>query len=143
MSESLIGRNLMEPPATLLPEEPEVLARLAAGDLPEDVVPVAPESSLVWALMAEDAWSEGRAVDSYAYARVGYHRGLDALRKAGWRGAGPVPWSHKPNRGFLRALYALGRASAGIGETEEVQRIRTFLDDSDPTAAEQIEAAQA
>ena len=31
----------------------------------------------------------------------------------------------------------------GIGETEEVQRIRTFLDDSDPTAAEQIEAAQA
>ena len=133
----------MEPPATLLPEEPEVLARLAAGDLPEDVVPVAPESSLVWALMAEDAWSEGRAVDSYAYARVGYHRGLDALRKAGWRGAGPVPWSHEPNRGFLRALYALGRASAGIGETEEVQRIRTFLDDSDPTAAEQIEAAQA
>ena len=143
MSESLIGRNLMEPPATLLPEEPEVLARLAAGDLPEDVVPVAPESSLVWALMAEDAWSEGRAVDSYAYARVGYHRGLDALRKAGWRGAGPVPWSHEPNRGFLRALYALGRASAGIGETEEVQRIRTFLDDSDPMAAEQIEAAQA
>ena len=143
MSESLIGRNLMEPPATLLPEEPEVLARLAAGDLPEDVVPVAPESSLVWALMAEDAWSEGRAVDSYAYARVGYHRGLDALRKAGWRGAGPVPWSHEPKRGFLRALYALGRASAGIGETEEVQRIRTFLDDSDPTAAEQIEAAQA
>ena len=143
MSESLIGRNLMEPPATLLPEEPEVLARLAAGDLPEDVVPVAPESSLVWALMAEDAWSEGRTVDSYAYARVGYHRGLDALRKAGWRGAGPVPWSHEPNRGFLRSLYALGRASAGIGETEEVQRIRTFLDDSDPTAAEQIEAAQA
>ena len=143
MSESLIGRNLMEPPATLLPEEPEVLARLAAGDLPEDVVPVAPESSLVWALMAEDAWSEGRTVDSYAYARVGYHRGLDALRKAGWRGAGPVPWSHEPNRGFLRSLYALGRASAGIGETEEVQRIRTFLDESDPTAAEQIEAAQA
>ncbi|MDO4239338.1 DUF3151 domain-containing protein [Micrococcus sp.] len=142
MSESLIGRNLMEPPATLLPEEPEVLARLAAGDLPEDVVPVAPESSLVWALMAEDAWSEGRVVDSYAYARVGYHRGLDALRKAGWRGAGPVPWSHEPNRGFLRALYALGRASAGIGEAEEVQRIRTFLDDSDPTAAEQIEATQ-
>ena len=54
-----------------------------------------------------------------------------------------MPYDHEPNRGFLRALYALGRASAGIGETEEVQRIRTFLDDSDPTAAEQIEAAQA
>ncbi|MGC5049448.1 DUF3151 domain-containing protein [Micrococcus porci] len=143
MSESLIGKNLMEPPATLLPEEPEVLARLDAGDLPEDLVPLAPESSLVWALMAEDAWSEGRAVDSYAYSRVGYHRGLDALRRAGWRGAGPVPWSHEPNRGFLRSLYSLGRAAAAIGESAEVDRIRTFLKDSDPTAAQQIEAAQA
>ncbi|MGW9716863.1 MULTISPECIES: DUF3151 domain-containing protein [Micrococcus] len=142
MSESLIGKNLMEPPATRLPEEPEVLARLEAGDLPEDIVPVAPESSLVWALMAEDAWAEGRTVDSYAYARVGYHRGLDALRRAGWRGAGPVPYAHEPNRGFLRALYALGRAAAGIGESEEVERIRTFLRDSDPTAADQIEADQ-
>ena len=44
--------------------------------------------------------------------------------------------------GFLRALYALGRAAAGIGESEEVERIRTFLRDSDPTAAEQIEAGQ-
>ena len=142
MSESLVGRNLMEPAPTRLPEEPEVLARLEAGDLPEDIVPLAPESSLVWALMADDAWDEGRTVDSYAYARVGYHRGLDALRKSGWRGAGPVPWSHEPNRGFLRCLYALGRAAAGIGESEEVERIRTFLRDSDPTAAEQIEAAQ-
>ncbi|MDO5633746.1 MAG: DUF3151 domain-containing protein [Micrococcus sp.] len=143
MTESLIGKNLMEPPATRLPEEPEVLERLAAGDLPEDLVPLAPESSLVWALMAEDAWSEGRSVDSYAYARVGYHRGLDALRRAGWRGAGPVPFSHGPNQGFLRALYALGRAAAAIGESEEVQRIRTFLHDSDPSASEQIEALHA
>ena len=142
MAESLIGKNLMEPAPTLLPEEPEVQARLDAGDLPEDVVPVAPESSLVWALMAEDAWKEGRTVDSYAYARVGYHRGLDAVREVGWRGAGPVPYAHEPNRGFLRALYALGRAAAGIGESDEVQRIRTFLDDSDPTAAAAIEASQ-
>lgn len=142
MSESLIGRNLMEPPATLLPEEPEVQARIEAGDLPEDIVPVAPDSSLVWAMMAEDAWKEGRTVDSYAYARVGYHRGLDALRRSGWRGAGPVPYSHEPNRGFLRALYALGRAAAGIGESEEVQRIQKFLNDSDPSAQEQIEKAQ-
>ena len=61
------------------------------------------------------------------------------LRRSGWRGAGPVPWSHEPNRGFLRALYALGRAAAAIGESEEVTRIRTFLDDSDPTAAAAIE----
>ena len=95
--------------------------------------------SLAWALMADDAWSEGRTIESYAFARVGYHRGLDALRRAGWRGAGPVPWTHEPNRGFLRALYALGRAAAAIGESEEVTRIRTFLDDSDPTAAAAIE----
>lgn len=136
---SMIGKNLMQPDPTLLPEEPEVLQRIEAGDLPEDIAPRHPESSLVWALMADDAWSEGRTIESYAFARVGYHRGLDALRRSGWRGAGPVPWSHEPNRGFLRALYALGRAAAAIGESEEVARIRTFLDDSDPTAAAAIE----
>lgn len=136
---SVIGKNLMQPDPTLLPEEPEVLQRIEAGDLPEDIAPHHPESSLAWALMADDAWSEGRTIESYAFARVGYHRGLDALRRSGWRGAGPVPWSHEPNRGFLRALYALGRAAAAIGEFEEVTRIRTFLDDSDPTAAAAIE----
>lgn len=136
---SVIGKNLMQPEPTLLPEEPEVLQRIEAGDLPEDIAPHHPESSLAWALMADDAWSEGRTIESYAFARVGYHRGLDALRRAGWRGAGPVPWTHEPNRGFLRALYALGRAAAAIGESEEVTRIRTFLDDSDPTAAAAIE----
>ena len=136
---SMIGKNLMQPDPTLLPEEPEVLQRIEAGDLPEDIAPHHPESSLAWALMADDAWSEGRTIESYAFARVGYHRGLDALRRSGWRGAGPVPWSHEPNRGFLRALYALGRAAAAIGESEEVTRIRTFLDDSDPTAAAAIE----
>ena len=136
---SVIGKNLMQPDPTLLPEEPEVLQRIEAGDLPEDIAPHHPESSLAWALMADDAWSEGRTIESYAFARVGYHRGLDALRRSGWRGAGPVPWTHEPNRGFLRALYALGRAAAAIGESEEVTRIRTFLDDSDPTAAAAIE----
>ena len=73
-------------------------------------------------------------IESYAYARTGYHRGLDALRRAGWKGFGPVPWSHAPNQGFLRALHALGRAAADIGETGEADRITQFLDDSDPTA---------
>jgi hypothetical protein len=135
------GRNLLEPDPTLLPEETEVLERLAAGDEAEDLAARFPASSLVWAILADEAFAEGRTVDSYAYARVGYHRGLDALRRSGWRGAGPVPWTHKPNRGFLRALYALGRAAAAIGETEEVQRIATFLNDSDPEARTAIEAA--
>lgn len=139
---SIIGKNLMEPNPTLLPEEPEVEARYEAGDLPEEIAQRFPASSLAWALAAEDAWNDGRTLESYAYARVGYHRGLDSLRGAGWKGAGPIPWDHKPNRGFLRALYSLGRAAAAIGETDEVDRITKFLNDSDATAAEQIEAGQ-
>mgnify|MGYP002721454995 CR=1 FL=1 len=135
---SLVGRNLMEPEPTLLPAEPEVTESLAAGEEPEDLAAKHPESSLVWALLGEEALSQGYTVEGYAYSRVGYHRGLDALRKAGWRGAGPVPWSHEPNRGFLRSLAALGQAAAAIGEAEEVHRITQLLNDSDPSAAEEI-----
>jgi hypothetical protein len=136
-----LGRNLLGPEPTHLPEETEVLARLDAGDEPVDLAARFPTSSLVWALLADEAYDEGRTIESYAFARVGYHRGLDALRRSGWRGAGPIPWEHEPNRGFLRALYALGRAAAAIGETEEVERIGKFLTESDPHAREAIEAA--
>jgi hypothetical protein len=136
-----LGRNLLGPEPTYLPEETEVLARLEAGDEAVDLAARFPSSSLVWAILADEAWAEGRTIESYAYARVGYHRGLDALRRSGWRGAGPVPWEHEPNRGFLRALYALGRAAGGIGEAEEVERIGKFLKESDPQAQTAIEAA--
>src|SRR5699024_2716222 len=128
------------PDPTLLPEEPEVQAHYDARDLPEEIAQRFPASSLACAMAAEDAWNGGRTLESYAYARVGYHRGLDSLRGAGWKGVGPIPWEHKPNRGFLRALYSLGRAAAAIGETDEVDRITKFLNDSDATAVEQIEA---
>src|SRR3712207_6893168 len=52
---------------------------------------------------------------------TGYHRGLDALRRAGWKGFGPVPWAHAPNQGFLRALHALGEAAGAIGEADEAE----------------------
>ena len=39
---------------------------------------------------------------------------LDLLRRNGWKGHGPVPWEHEPNRGFLRALAALGQAAASV-----------------------------
>lgn len=135
---SVIGRNLMEPDPTLLPAEPEVVESLAAGEEPVDLAAKHPTSSLVWALLAEEALDAGYTVEGYAYARVGYHRGLDTLRANGWRGQGPVPWVHEPNRGFLRALASLGQAAAAIGEVNEVDRIGTLLHDSDPTAAEQI-----
>ena len=130
-----IGENLLGgPPPTLLPADPTVEAELAAGADPDSVVRAHPQSSLAWAVLADQAWAEGRVVESYAFARVGYHRGLDALRRSGWKGHGPVPWSHEGNRGFLRCLAALGRAANAIGEQEEVTRIGDFLTDCDPQA---------
>ncbi len=125
------------PPATYLPVDPAAES-LASGTPAADVVRSHPESPLAWATLAEDALADGRTVEGYAYARTGYHRGLDALRRSGWKGYGPVPWSHAPNRGFLRALHALGQAAGAIGENDEAARIRQFLSDSDPAAAEAL-----
>jgi hypothetical protein len=121
-------------PRTLLPTDPAT-AELAAGADPVQVATAHPTSSAAWAALAEEALGRGFLIEGYAYARTGYHRGLDALRKAGWRGTGPVPWSHEPNQGFLRALHALAVAAAAIKETDEAQRCATFLDDCDPEAA--------
>lgn len=85
-----------------------------------------------WAHLSVWAMEEGDPVAAYAFARTGYHRGLDTVRRAGWRGSGPVPWHHEPNRGFLRSVYALMRAAALIGEMDEAQRCRTFLLELDP-----------
>jgi hypothetical protein len=89
-------------------------------------------------VLAEQALARAAHVEAYAYARTGYHRGLDALRRSGWKGYGPVPWAHEPNRGFLRALHALGAAAAAIGEVDEASRVRQFLADSDPAAVEAL-----
>jgi hypothetical protein len=124
--------NLLAPP-TRLPEDPAV-ARLDAGEDPAAVAADNPTSCAAWAALAENALAGGRTVEGYAYARTGYHRGLDALRRAGWKGNGPVPWSHEPNRGFLRALHALAVAAAAINETDEAERCAQFLADSDPAA---------
>jgi hypothetical protein len=122
------------PPPTHLPEDP------AAAELDSapaaDVVRRHPESPIAWATLAEQALAD-EAVDdvtAYAYARVGYHRSLDLLRRNGWKGHGPVPWSHEPNRGFLRALAALAVAAERIGETPEATRCAEFLRDSSPEA---------
>lgn len=138
---SLTGKDLLGgPPPTLLPDETEPRQQLEAGTDPAVVAARFPTHSAAWAQLADAAYARDSVIESYAYARVGYHRGLDALRRNGWKGYGPVPWSHVPNRGFLRALYALGRAAGAIQETEEAQRIRTFLDDSDPAARRALEA---
>src|SRR5690606_30183410 len=130
-------QNLMpEPPATLLPADE---AASASGLAPEEVAARYPTSSVAWATLAEQALAEGRMVQAYAFARTGYHRGLDQLRRNGWKGHGPIPWEHEPNRGFLRSLYYLGMAAEAIEETEEAQRCAAFLRDSSETAARELQ----
>lgn len=71
-------------------------------------------------------------IERYAYARVGYHRGLDALRANGWGGRGYVRWSQPTNRFFLTCLVRLRSAAEAIGEDAEVSRIDAFLRELDP-----------
>lgn len=94
-----------------------------------------PRMSAAWARLAEQALEAGDPIAGYAFARTGYHRGLDALRAAGWRGQGPVPSTHEPNRGFLRSVDALRRAAETIGEDDEAERCFTFLVELDPGGA--------
>jgi hypothetical protein len=136
MSDSFSGADLMAgPPPTHLPVDPAA-AELEAGGDAHDVVRRHPESPQAWATLAEAALADGDVDDvtAYAYARVGYHRSLDLLRRNGWKGHGPVPWEHVPNRGFLRALAALATAAGRIGETAEQVRCSEFLRDSSPAA---------
>ncbi len=128
-----IGGNLLGPEPTLLPVDPAA-GELAGGADPAQVAAAHPTSAIAWAVLAERALDAGETITAYAYARTGYHRSLDRLRRNGWKGFGPVPWAHEPNRGFLRALAALHRAAVAIGETDEAERTATFLADSDPAA---------
>jgi Protein of unknown function (DUF3151) len=122
------------PEPTLLPENAEAYRLLEEGAAAVGVAAQHPTFSLAWAVLADEAFAAGRVVESYAYARTGYHRGLDALRRAGWKGHGPIPWSHPANRGFLRCLAALARAAGEIGERDEHERCLQFLRDSSAEA---------
>lgn len=84
-----------------------------------------------------DGWAHlgdlGRdTMERYAAYRVGYHRGLDALRANGWRGSGYVRWAAETNRGFLRAMRGLGQMATEIGEDDEAERITLFILQLDP-----------
>lgn len=127
------------PPETVLPPPPADAAR-ALGDALA-APPVARRDALAdvcghWPRYC-DAWAHLGAharddVEAYAYFRVGYHRGLDALRQNGWRGSGHVRWAHSTNRGFLRAVDGLRLAAGAIGEADEEQRCEAFLHQLDP-----------
>jgi hypothetical protein len=128
------------PPETVLDAEPAEVrqaleAALTVGDRAQRRAAVAtvvtrwPRSLEGWACMGELARD---AVEAYAYYRVGYHRGLDHLRHAGWRGSGYVRWHHDSNRGFLRCLDGLRAAAMGLGERDEEERCAEFLRQLDP-----------
>lgn len=139
MSDSPVQLTPSGPPETVLAPEPaDAVAALAAAmsepdttrrDAVSAVVARWPRSLDGWARLAQ----LGRdPVERYACARVGYHRGLDALRASGWRGSGYVRWRHETNRGFLRALEGLRAAAEQIGEIDEQERCAVFLRQCDP-----------
>ena len=126
--------DLLGPDPILLPSDSEAEAALLAGGNPGIVAAAHPSASVAWAALAEEALADDRAITAYAYARTGYHRGLDQLRRNGWKGFGPVPYANEANRGFLRCVAALARAADAIGETDENLRCLDLLDDCDPGA---------
>lgn len=127
-------------PTTVLPPADAVarhslLQALAASEADRrervaEVVARYPRSIDAWAALGD----LGRdTIERYAAYRVGYHRGLDALRANGWRGSGYVRWADETNRGFLRALRGLGLMAAAIGEDDEAARVEQFLLQLDPS----------
>lgn len=127
------------PPEAMLPEEPAAdrhrlqQALRSDGDrraAVADVVADMPRWSRGWAALGS---LSSDPVEAYAYYRVGYHRGLDALRGNGWRGSGYVRWANPSNRGFLLCLEGLSRCAATIGETDEAERCALFLRQCDPS----------
>lgn len=127
------------PGETILPRDPDdLIAALAAAlespaESRRDAVAkwcaVYPTSSLAWATLGDVARDD---VEAYSAYRVGYHRGLDALRANGWRGSGYVRWVHESNHGFLRCLDGLARMAGRIGEVGEASRCSQFALQLDP-----------
>ncbi len=124
---------------TILPPAPDAADRALESALASDP---ASRKDAVGRVVADHptflaGWAELAAlgdapIERYAYARVGYHRGLDALRAHGWGGRGFVRWSEPTNRPFLTCLARLRDAAAEIDEVAEVTRIDDFLTELDP-----------
>ena len=133
----MVNLPVGEPLETRIEEPDGSLEAVAEVSSVEDLETIAarwPECLTAWAALGEDALQAGESVHAYAFFRVGYHRGLDRIRKAGWRGTGTTPWAHEPNRGFLRCVKGLGAAAAAIGEDAEAVRCRDFFRQLAPDA---------
>ena len=131
LSGGLPETELPEPPAAAR-ERLAIALRQPAGvrrDAVADVAGAFPRFIDAWAALGALGRDD---VESYAYYRIGYHRGLDALRAAGWRGSGYVRWDRPTNRGFLRCLDGLREMAGHLGEADEEQRCAEFLRQLDP-----------
>ncbi len=126
--------DLLGPQPVRLPGDPEAEEGIAGGEDPRKIAAESPTASIAWAALAEAALEDGDTIAAYAFARTGYHRGLDQLRKNGWKGFGPVPFDHEPNQGFLRCVAALTRAAQTIDEVDEYERCLELLNECDPHA---------
>lgn len=124
----------------LAPKPIELPADPATGKdlLADDTALAHPGSPAVWATRAERELESGDKLIAYAYARTGYHRSLDRLRANGWKGWGPVPASHEPNRGVLKAIAMLALTSKAIGDDAEYDRCRQMLSDADPASVKEL-----
>lgn len=125
---------MLAPPPVHLPEDPADNLDL----LDRETALSHPESPAVWAARAAVELTDGDVLIAYAYARTGYHRSLDRLRANGWKGWGPVPASHAPNRGVLKAIAMLALTSEAIGDIDEYDRCRQMLSDADPGSVDKL-----
>ena len=90
---------------------------------PAEVAARYPTVSAGWAELADRALAAGNVVESYAYARVGYHRGLDALRRNGWKGFGRA----YPDFAVLRGDPSDGLPGvAGVGDKTAAALVSRF-----------------
>lgn len=127
--------DMLAPPPVHLPED-------YSGPVTATTILAHPASPYAWSTLALEriagASTDEEKLAAYAMARTAYHRSLDRLRANGWKGFGPVPASHEPNRGVLQAIAALAKASAMIGDQEEYDRCRQMLSDADPASVKEL-----
>ena len=127
-------------PTVVLPApDPGLLRRIETASTLDELAPLVaahPDSMDAWAALGQryerSEATLANAITAYACFRVGYHRGLDALRKNGWNGGQSVRWADEPNRGFLRCVSGLARMAGHLGELHEAERCARFLTDLDP-----------
>jgi len=141
MSDKPVHLTTSGPPETILPEfDSRAIRELELASSTSDpvsrrekilsVVAKHPTMLAGWAGVGDTSTA---GIEAYMAYRVGYHRGLDALRANSWRGSGYVRWRNASNRGFLRCLAGLAKHARLIGETSEAVRCEQFLIQLDPS----------